>query len=360
MNQKATCPACEQLPEKPGVAGTLYVSPPVPHTRKKIQKIAEGQALTVDDATQGVLGISVTPDQLDALLAELSGQLSEPERDESNALFLEQGNTLSVQALLQARPLSVLMGQREGEWLVDLMERDQLFMHFHPIVSTQNPAQIHAHECLLRASDEEGRVISPARLFGAADQAGLMFHLDRAARLTAIRDATKNGLQDKIFINFNPTAIYDPTFCLQTTVRAIEDVGIPPERLVFEVIESEEVRDKDHLLSILDFYRKAGFGVALDDLGAGYASLNLLSALRPDYVKFDRQLVSEIDLNPYKQKVFDKLVEMSSDLGIKIVAEGVERVEEWAFLKERGVDYAQGFLFCKPDTPPQQPRDPEK
>jgi len=358
MVQKGACPGCEVMPKGPKGEGSLYLAPPVPHTRKKIMVAAESAGLAVDESMPGVLGVSLDPRQLDRLLANLSDSLSGPEREECNALFLEKGEALTLSGLLRARPLEVMIARLEGEWLIRLMEEDQLFAHFHPIVEMDNPGRVFAHECLLRGRDGAGQIISPARIFAAADKADLMFHLDRAARLTAIRDAMSHGVKGKIFINFNPTAIYDPAFCLQTTVRAVQDVGIEPERLVFEVIESEEVKDSDHLLSILDFYRKAGFGVALDDLGSGYASLNLLSSLRPDYVKFDRELVRDIDSDPYKQKVFIKLAEMAQDLQVKTVAEGIEQECEWAFLKSHKVDYAQGFLFAKPDAPPQTPIDP--
>ncbi|MCP1728010.1 EAL domain-containing protein (putative c-di-GMP-specific phosphodiesterase class I) [Natronospira proteinivora] len=358
MVQKGACPACEVVPKGPSGKGNLYVSPPVPHTRKKIMVAAKAASLSMDESMPGVLGIHLDARQLDDLLRHLNGTLSRPEREECNALFLNEGEELTLSGLLQARPLAVMTARMEGEWLVQLMEDDQLFAHFHPIVEMNDPDRVFAHECLLRARDDKGGLISPAKIFAAANEADLMFHLDRAARLTAIRDAVRYDLAGKIFINFNPTAIYDPAFCLQTTVRATQDAGIDPSRLVFEVIESEEVRDVDHLTSILDFYRKAGFGVALDDLGSGYASLNLLSSLRPDYVKFDRELVRDIDINPYKQKVFIKLAEMAQDLGVLTVAEGIESETEWAFLQAHNVDFAQGFLFCKPDAPPQKPYNP--
>lgn len=358
MSQAARCPGCETVEMPSEGRGSLYLSPPVPHTRKKIIKAADAVGLDLDEGTDGIVGIKVSDGELYPLLSRLGEALSDPERDECNALFLDEGESLTLSGLLQAKPLEVMIGRADGRWLVDLMESQRLCAHFHPIVAMQGDNELFAHECLLRGRGDDGVLISPARIFGAARRADLLFHLDRAARLTAIQDAMAHRLPGRIFINFNPTAIYDPVFCLQTTVRAVQEAGIDPSRLVFEVIESDEVEDTGHLLDILDFYRKAGFGVALDDLGSGYASLNLLTELQPDFVKFDRQLIQDIDSNPYKQKVFAKLAEMARDLDVRTVAEGIETEAEWDFLKSHDVDFAQGFLLCKPDAPPQTPRVP--
>ncbi len=358
MESKARCSACEVVEPLPRSSGRLYLAPPVPHTRRKLREASKALGLSIEEMDGGIQGIALGDGDLSRLLGQLEERLSEPEQKQSHALFVAGNKTPGLGDLLQARSLSVLLGRESGCWLVDLMESDRLFAHFHPIVSMANPANIHAHECLLRARGDDGKTIPPFEIFQAASRAELTFHLDRAARLTAIRDAVSHDLPGKIFINFNPTAIYDPNFCLQTTVRAIHDAGIEPSRLVFEVIESEEISDSKHLKSILQFYRDAGFGVALDDLGAGYASLNLLSSLRPNYIKFDRELVSGIDGDRYRQTVFSKLVEMARELDVKTVAEGVETRSEWDFLASQGVDFAQGFLLCRPDAPPQTPKLP--
>ncbi len=218
-----------------------------------------------------------------------------------------------------------------------------------------SPERVFAYECLLRGRLDDGRELSAGQILGAAREAGLLFHVDREARLTAIRDAGLHGIATPLFINFNPTAIYDPQFCLRTTVAAARATGIAAERFVFEVIESDAVDDLDHLLRILNYYRDAGFRVALDDLGSGYASLNLLAQLRPDFVKFDRELIRAIDRDPYKQKVVRKLIELALELEIGTVAEGIERREEWQWLRDAGIQYAQGYWFARPASPPPEP-----
>jgi EAL domain-containing protein (putative c-di-GMP-specific phosphodiesterase class I) len=180
--------------------------------------------------------------------------------------------------------------------------------------------------------------------------------------MTAIRSAASGLVPDRarLFVNFNPSSIYTPLFCLRSTFEAVESAGLNPARVVFEVVESEDVRDTEHLLGILGVYRKAGFAVALDDVGAGYSSLNLLARLRPDYVKLDMGLTRGVDTDPYKAQVVGKLLEMARGLGVLTVVEGVETVGEWEWARAHQADYVQGYLFARPANPAPLPIAPHQ
>ena len=91
-----------------------------------------------------------------------------------------------------------------------------------------------------------------------------------------------------------PGSVYDPGVCLRTTVNAIVKAEIPPERVIFEIVESERVKDMGHLRGIVNFYRSAGFKIALDDYGSGYNNLDTLMQLEPDYLKLDKSLVQRM------------------------------------------------------------------
>ncbi len=95
--------------------------------------------------------------------------------------------------------------------------------------------------------------------------------------------------------------------------------------------------------------------MALDDLGAGYSSLNLLASLRPDFVKLDVGLVRDVDRDPYRTAIAAKLLDLAKDLGVIVVAEGVETEEQWRWLVAHGADLAQGFFFARPASPPPVP-----
>jgi EAL domain-containing protein (putative c-di-GMP-specific phosphodiesterase class I) len=128
--------------------------------------------------------------------------------------------------------------------------------------------------------------------------------------------------------------------------------GIEPGRFVFEVVESDQILDLGKLLMILDWFRDAGCRVALDDVGAGYNSLNLLTLVKPDFVKLDMELVRGVHRDPYKSCVARKLLELARELGVLTVAEGVETHEEWQWTRDHGADLAQGYLFAKPAPSP--------
>jgi len=105
-----------------------------------------------------------------------------------------------------------------------------------------------------------------------------------------------------LFVNFLPTTIYRPEVCVATTERAAEQAGLRLDQLVFEVTESEQVNDLDHLEKVFSYYRERGCKVALDDLGAGYSSLNMLVRLKPDIVKLDKEMVQRRAGQPVRRR----------------------------------------------------------
>ncbi|HEX8272308.1 MAG TPA: EAL domain-containing protein [Longimicrobiaceae bacterium] len=351
------CTGCQILPRPLDSAGVLYVAPPLAHTRTSL-RAAVTPRWHAEEPHAGVLGFPVAPGELPQLLGTLAARLSEPELEGCRAVLVPEGTEFGIGHLLDTQPLRALVARGQAGWLGAMIEERRLFSHFQPIVSAREPGEVAAYECLVRGRGEDGATVFPDRLFAVARSADLLFHLDREARLTAIRESEAFGVRVPVFINFNPTSIYDPAFCLRTTIAAARATRRTPADFVFEVVESDDVGDTGHLLRILDTYREAGFRVALDDLGAGYASLNLLSTLRPDFVKFDRELVQGVGGDPYKGAVLGKLLEMAAELGVRTIAEGVETEEEWRWLRDRGVDYVQGYLFARPATPPPLPRVP--
>ena len=161
-----------------------------------------------------------------------------------------------------------------------------------------------------------------------------------------------------IFINFNPPAIYDPVYCLRSAFHAAERAVIDPSRVIFEVVETVHVDDPDRLVDILAHYRQAGFRVALDDVGAGFSSLNLLVRLRPDIIKLDKALIRGVDRDPFRAAIAAKLLEAARELGVRTVAEGVETMGELEWLRAWGGDLVQGYLIARPVHPAPRPTPP--
>ncbi len=349
---------CDILPEPLPEKGTLYISPPTAPTTASICGFLRRSKIPFTQPYPDIYEIRLAPGTLVRMVAEHFSELSQPELNDTKCLVVPEGEKPTVQDLVRMQPLSSLLARIEGQWLLELLKEDRLRTVFQPVVECANPASLYGYECLIRGVSAGGEFIQPTEMFRLAEAADLLFHLDRLTRLSVIRDAIKSAINVHLFINFVPSAIYVPAHCLQTTVTAINQAGIPNDHVVFEVVESEHVRDFGHLMNILDFYRSHGFRVALDDLGAGNSSLKMLYRMRPDFIKIDTELVHDVDKDTYKARIAGNVLALSQELGIMSIAEGVERVGEWAWLRERHTDYVQGFLFGKPNVSPAAPKTP--
>ncbi|PAE08175.1 hypothetical protein CHI12_07760 [Terribacillus saccharophilus] len=223
------------------------------------------------------------------------------------------------------------------------------FQSFLQPIITMEGEKIFGFEHLLRADKQE---VSPAALFNFAAEAGLTSMLDQRARKTAVRKRAQEAIPAgvKSFINFLPSTIYNPDFCLRQTFLTVDEYGVDPKDLVFEVVETEKLDDVARLQRIFKRYKQEGMMVALDDVGAGYSTLELLKELEPDFVKIDRAYISYCDSDTQKQEFLYKVIEVASLLGTKVLAEGIERQEELSFCKQIGMDLAQGYFIGKPSS----------
>ena len=166
--------------------------------------------------------------------------------------------------------------------------------------------------------------------------------LDQLGRSSAIATAQRLGLQGRLFINFFPTVIYDAAHCLCGIRLAMQGTDLKPERIVFEVVETELVADRGHLATILQQFRAEGFGVALDDFGTGHGSLDLLAALRPDFIKLDIGLVRQVASDRIRAGLVGTMVAVAREAGVEVIAEGVEQPEAAQLLVDLGIRLMQG------------------
>jgi EAL domain-containing protein (putative c-di-GMP-specific phosphodiesterase class I) len=336
--------------------GTLYLCAPQSSIEDKLKCVLDDCRIRFQEPHESVLGVALKPEQLAQLCAALPSELSETELLDTKCCLIPKASKASAAQLMQTQPLQKLIQCLQEQWLLELLDARRLVTFFQPIVCTRDPSNVFAYECLLRGQQGEGRLITPDRLYRAARITGHIDDLDCMARVTAIETAVARRLDTHIFINFNPSSVLDPEVSLRSTVQAAYRSGIAPDRFVFEVVESEEIRDIARLLDILQVYREAGFQVALDDVGAGYSSLALLTAIKPDLIKLDMSLLRDVDRDAFKSHVAAKLLELARDLKIRTVVEGVETQAQWRWAVEHGAHYAQGYLFARPAaTPPQPP-----
>lgn len=350
----STCNTCHALPGRQPTEGRLYLFLPSDVAWLKLQQ--ELRPLVGDELESPLarcLGMRLRPDLLMPLIRAIEGTLGELEISHARGLLKGLDEAPSLMDVSAVAPLGELLARFKSGWLTELLAEDRLTSHFQPIVSARHPEQVYAYEALLRGVSETGQLVPPDRLFGSARDAGLLPQLDLAARRTAMREAARFDHVERLFVNINPAAIYDPRTCLNATLDLVGPLA--HDRVVIEIVESDRVEHSGHLHALVEAFRDQGFGIALDDFGSGYSSLNLLHELRPDFLKLDRKLIQQVHADRYKGLIVERLLELTRLLGIRTIAEGIEEEAEWRWVQERGADFVQGYLFGRPASPPPLP-----
>jgi len=217
-------------------------------------------------------------------------------------------------------------------------------MAFQPIIDVAN-YRVWGYEALVRGVNGE----SAYSILSQVSEE-LRYRFDQAARVMAIETAGRLFQQQdlRLSINFMPNAVYEPSACIQKSLAAAKRAGFPHRNLMFEFTENEKMPDPAHVQRIVEAYRKLGFWTALDDFGAGYAGLGLLSRLQPDLIKIDMELLRDIHLSRAKQAIVAGIVGIARALDIHVLAEGVENDQELTVLRAAGISLFQGYHFAKP------------
>ncbi|HSJ15723.1 MAG TPA: EAL domain-containing protein [Longimicrobiales bacterium] len=218
-----------------------------------------------------------------------------------------------------------------------------VFIEYHPIIVTATE-EVYGFEALARGVRRELR--SPEVLFEVAEEANLVWELSRLLRRRAV-EGIIGDLEDGqfLFLNIDPHDFDDPTFRnLDPAELGIND----PSKVVLEITERTAIKDYPRFQEYLKAFRERGFRFAVDDAGSGYAGLGSIANLAPDYIKLDISLIANIDTNFLKQNLVETMVNFANGQGAKVIAEGVERREEFETVKELGVHLTQGFLFHRP------------
>jgi EAL domain-containing protein (putative c-di-GMP-specific phosphodiesterase class I) len=213
---------------------------------------------------------------------------------------------------------------------------------FQPIVDA-GTRQVISYEALVRGTRGEPALDILSKL--SQDNA---FGFDCAVRMKAIQLASRLKLNKNLHINLLPFGNYLTNMNINATLKASADCGFPLENIIFEITEDEMLTDHRNLIDIIRLYNGFNFRTAIDDFGTGYSGLKLLVHYQPHYVKLDRSLIAYIDEDDVKQVIFQGIGLICRKLGIEMVAEGVERAEEYAWLRSMGVSYFQGYYFAFP------------
>lgn len=224
--------------------------------------------------------------------------------------------------------------------------------HFQPIVDLFS-GEIYGYEVLSRAP---APFQNPLALFQKALEWGLSWELEIECLTVAFRKIARfipDLPSSKFFLNISPHIFSHPRFQSEfAQFHLQEQFGDNHRRLVFEITETTPINDHQRFRETLQHYRSQGFGIALDDFGAGHSSLVALVSVSPEYVKLDRAIVSNIQAESYKQHLLRSVISFTSNVESKLIAEGIETLDELETLVRLGIRYGQGFFLARPEPDP--------
>jgi EAL domain-containing protein (putative c-di-GMP-specific phosphodiesterase class I) len=249
-----------------------------------------------------------------------------------------------VERALAASRFELERSQRERVWsLQRILMQESIVSVYEPIVTLPDREAI-GYEALARGPIGTG-LESPLALFSAAEQGDMTFELDVLCRRRALRGARGIDPSKKLFLNILPSSIHDPDFTELRIHRALEELGIGPANLVLEISEREAISNFQIFREAVDHISRLGVGIALDDTGSGYSSLEAALELGPDFLKVDMSLVRGLEGDPQRQELLRSLQVLAANMKASLIAEGVETEAELEALVQLGVRLAQGFLF---------------
>ena len=233
--------------------------------------------------------------------------------------------------------------------------RGELFLAFQPQVELGAHRPFGA-EALLRWRTEDGRLVPPDRFIPIAESSGLIIEIGewvlRQACAELMRLRAAGYLDFTMSINVSQVQFRHPGF-LDMLRAALADTGAPPDRVELEITESMAMEEPDLLIERLAAIKRTGVSIAIDDFGTGFSSLSYLQRLQVDRLKIDRAFVTEITGSARGSSIAEMVIELGRNLGLSIVAEGVEDERQAQILQALGCPLAQGFLFSRPLAPDQ-------
>lgn len=234
--------------------------------------------------------------------------------------------------------------------LAEVLDANLLSAVFQPIVSTSS-MEVVGYEGLIRGPSATA-LASPTALFSAAQASDRRLELEMRCLRTVWMTFDKLELPGKLFLNVSAAALLAQPGRQRDMLQMLADIGIDGDRVVLEITEEQGVSDFRRLRRIGQLLRRHGFSLAIDDLGAGYASLRMWLELRPAWVKIDIMFVHGVQRDPIKQAFMRSIRDIARVCCTRVIAEGIETEEELAFVRDLGIDYGQGYYIAHPKAMP--------
>lgn len=230
------------------------------------------------------------------------------------------------------------------------VDLERLFVVYQPKVDIHSE-QVVGLEALLRWRDESGQMVPPDRFIPLAEQSGLivalgLWVLQQALKtLQTLAEAGHGGIQ--MGVNVSVVQLEHPDFMTELQ-RVLSITGMDAGRLELEVTESVAILGMDKVSSLLDAIRQLGISVAIDDFGTGFSSLSYIDRLPAHRIKIDRSFIENLDSDPRGARIAKLIIPIGHQLGMKVVAEGVETPAQLRMLRELGCDEVQGYYYGRP------------
>jgi diguanylate cyclase (GGDEF)-like protein len=234
--------------------------------------------------------------------------------------------------------------------LIEAFEKEMFFVEYQPIVDVADQKKA-GFEALLRWEAPDRGLVSPAEFIPMAEEIGLIGELGEWVLRQAcekIREVREQyDIDIHIAVNVSAVQMKRPDF-LAGVKAVIRETGTPPERLTFEITESVFIGNMAQAIEIIRDLKDFGVMISLDDFGTGYSSLSYLLQLPIDVLKIDRSFIAQIEKEEKNNRIIGSIIEMVHGLGIQVVAEGVEEIPQFDFLKDKHCDWIQGYLMSRP------------
>jgi len=221
---------------------------------------------------------------------------------------------------------------------------------FQPILDFRARAYL-GYEALIRGP-VNSPLHRPDQLFAAAHHAGVARELEHACREASLRAFAHHRLPGRLFLNVTPGCLLDERLMNGETRQLLSDLGIAANRVVIELTENEQIVHIPGIQEALLHYRGQGFQIAIDDLGEGFANLRMWSEVQPEFVKIDKHFVHGIADDRIKYHFVRAMQDLAEICNASLVAEGIERAEDFACIRDMGISCVQGYFVAMPEAVP--------
>lgn len=269
-------------------------------------------------------------------------------------MFIEKRQYSIQEAILKAQQQAIAMAEKRvqsrfNEMLYavsKIVAHKDIQILSQPIINVAT-GEVRAWEMLTRGP-KDTELESPLQLFSVARQTGKLYELELIVLEKILELINATGCTQEIFINFTPITLGQERFIRDMKKMLAAYKNIPPRQITLEVTERDSIEGMENFLYNIKVLRTMGFRIAVDDTGAGYASLHSISEIMPDIIKIDRSVIQDIDKNTVKESMLKGLLLVAKEAGSLVVAEGIENKEEALVLSRNSVDLAQGYYYARP------------